>query len=223
MERGVVVDVDDEVTVFGRELEVLQRVHLIPFDPADLHGARRVRFADFAEHGGEIQVPVLRRMLGVGFVIGLELQAIGESGEVRRDLPPQGREALAVGGGGVVELVVMVHVERNREAGRQCRADHVVDALHEGWVDGVWRGLGGVRRPPDRDAHGVEARGFDAWEVRIRDFPAPCSLGGAFQRVAHVEPLAELALLGEDIGAAGAADEQGCESEEKEAHRTFGE
>ena len=142
---------------------------------------------------------------------------------MRGDLAPEGRETLAMRGRFLVQLVVVVHVERNREAGRQRRADHVVNPLHEGRVDGVGRRLGRVGRPPDRDAHGVEARGFDAREVRVLDLPAPLALGRPFQGVAHVEPFAELALLREDIGAAGAADEQGCESEEEKAHRTIGE
>jgi hypothetical protein len=57
-----------------------------------------------------------------------------------------------------------------------------------------------VRGPTHRDAHGVEARGFDAGEICILQFPPPSPFRRSFERIPKVQATSELGVLRETIG-----------------------
>lgn len=110
-----------------------------------------------------------------------------------RNLPPQGQEALLVGGGFGCHFLVVVNVQDDHQILLQCPADDFIEPGKEGWFDGVGGFGEGVGVPAGGNADTIKPGRPDELEVFRRDCEAPFALARCFERVAHVDAAPHLA------------------------------
>ena len=184
------------------QLERRQRVDPRPVLAADDHRPGRVGFAHRRQGRRKqaVEVAVVEPL--VRLVDQLEPEARRRVAKLGRDLPPQAGEPLAILLRRGEDLVIMMHVEDDVEAGGEVGVDDVAHAGHELGIDRVGRRGAGMAREAHRQAYRRESRLADVGRVRIAERPsAPGGLARRLERVAEIDAFAD--RQGDSGGGAG--------------------